>query len=325
MNKLLDIRHLNIGYDYPIKNDINLQLSESQFVCLIGPNGIGKSTLLKTISKTVPAISGSIKVLGKTLKELSTKEISKLISLVLTDYIETFNLTAIDVIRMGRYPHTGFWGNLNNSDKETINKTVDKLQIGHLINRQYGELSDGEKQKILIAKALVQDAPIMLLDEPTAFLDFPTKASLFVLLKKLVKISKMGIIISTHDIELALKTADQIWLFTENNRLIKGIPEDLVLDGHINQVFNNKDIQFNIKSGHFEKNTSFEKVVAIDGQDSIEMFWLKKSLIRNEIGVSKVASLSVSYIDQFVISSYENDIVKCNTIEDTIKEILKML
>jgi len=324
MNKILDIKSLSIGYQSEIQKDINVELYEGQFVCLIGPNGIGKSTFLKTISNVIPAISGEVILQEENLLNLNSKDLSKLISLVLTDHIDGFNLRAIDVIRMGRYPHTGFWGKLNSEDVKIIEEYVRQIEIENLINRQFSELSDGEKQKVMIAKALVQQAPLMLLDEPTAFLDFPTKANLLVLLRKLAKNNNLGIILSTHDIELALKTADQIWLFTENHQLIKGMPEDLVLDGHINRVFNNKEMQFNPVSGNFERLSKCEKAVKLIGNSS-PVFWLGKALQRNEIAIDDSSQVAIQYKDKFILTKNNQSPTIHFSIEEVLCELKKIL
>lgn len=324
MNKILDTKDLSIGYQHEIHKNINVELYESQFICLIGPNGIGKSTFLKTVSNVIPAISGEVKLQENNLSSLNNKDLSKLISLVLTDHIDGFNLRAIDVIRMGRYPHTGFWGKLNSKDSKIIEGFVHQIEIEDLVDRQFSELSDGEKQKVMIAKALVQQAPLMLLDEPTAFLDFPTKASLLVLLRKLAKNNKMGIILSTHDIELALKTADQIWLFTEDRQLIKGVPEDLVLSGHINRVFKNKEMQFNQISGHFERLSKCEKKVNLMG-DSTQIFWMEKALGRNEIGTDDSSPISIRYENEFLLTKDNQAPTTHNSIEEVLNELNKIL
>lgn len=323
MNKILDIKNLSIGYQNEIQSNINVELSQGQLICLIGPNGIGKSTFLKTISKVIPSLSGEVILQNKNLNQLNNNDLSKLVGLVLTDHIDGFNLKAKDVIQMGRYPHTGFWGKLQSKDLEIINLVIQQIQIEDLVDRPFSELSDGEKQKVMIAKALVQKAPLLLLDEPTAFLDFPTKASLLVLLRKLAKTNHLGIILSTHDIELALKTADQIWLFSENHQLIKGMPEDLVLDGHINKVFENREMQFNQLSGHFEKFSKPKYHVRLIG-NSIQMFWLEKALQRNDIGLNNKADISIRFEDEYILNDNKKHTSKHINIEDVICK-LKMI
>lgn len=324
MKKILQINDLSIGYQKVIQDRINLQLFEGQFICLIGPNGIGKSTFLKTLSKVIPALSGEVFLIENEINTLNHKDLSRLIGLVLTDHIEGFNLKAIDVIQMGRYPHTGFWGQISITDEKIIEEVIKQIGINNLVNRLFSELSDGEKQKVMIAKALVQQAPLLLLDEPTAFLDFPTKASLLVMLRKLAKTNQLGVILSTHDIELALKTADQIWLFTEEHQLIKGMPEDLVLQGHINRVFKNKDMQFNVESGHFERQSHYNKTVDLIG-DSNAIFWLEKALLRNDIGIDDNADICISYHDKFEIKKEKKVLNLFSTIEDVICELNKIL
>lgn len=324
MSKILDIKDLSIGYQKLIHENINIDLFQGQFVCLIGPNGIGKSTFLKTISRVISPIKGEIILNGIDLNLLNNKELSKSIGLVLTDHIDGFNLKAIDVIQMGRYPHTGFWGKLNPEDIQIIKEVVKEINIEDLVTRPFNELSDGEKQKIMIAKALVQKAPLMLLDEPTAFLDFPTKADLLILLRDLSKSNNMGVILSTHDIELAIKTADQIWLFTEDHEFIVGMPEDLVLDGHIEHVFKNKKMQFNQLTGHFERISKIEKSIRIIGETK-ELFWLSKALQRNNIGINNFSNISIEFKHQFILNNNNNPPLYFSSIEDVIHELNKIL
>lgn len=285
--KLLEIIDLEIGYQTKeqkkvIQNHLNLSLHAGELICLIGPNGVGKSTFLKTLGRIQPELSGEIIIGDSPISKISQQEFSRKLALVLTEQLDIPHMSAQDVISLGRYPYTGFWGNLQGKDLNIVLETAQKVGIEHLLHRSYIELSDGEKQKVLIAKALVQQTPLMLLDEPTAFLDFPTKSSLLIMLRKLARQNQMGIILSTHDIELALKTADQIWLFPEHLKMISGIPEDLVIEGQILKVFKNKEMTFNIKSGHFEKQFKAQYNLEVKG-DNIKANWLRKALIRNEI------------------------------------------
>lgn len=285
--KLLEIKDLEIGYQVKeqkkvIQNHLNLSLNAGELICLVGPNGVGKSTFLKTLGRIQPELSGDIIIGDTPISKISQQEFSRKLALVLTEQLDIPQMSARDVISLGRYPYTGFWGNLQKRDLNIIIETAKNVGIEQLLHRTYIELSDGEKQKVMIAKALAQQTPLMLLDEPTAFLDFPTKSSLLIMLRKLARQNQMGIILSTHDIELALKTADQIWLFPEHLKMISGIPEDLVIEGQILKVFKSKEMAFNIGSGHFERQFQAQYNLEVKG-DTIKANWLRKALIRNEI------------------------------------------
>lgn len=323
--KLLDIKDLEIGYfmngkSNSIQSQLNLSLNEGELICLIGPNGVGKSTLLRTLGKIQPEISGDIYIGEKSISNINQQDISRNIALVLTEHLDISHITAQEVIALGRYPYTGFWGNLQKEDLNIIEEVADKVGVKDLLNRFFVELSDGEKQKVMICKALAQQTPLMLLDEPTAFLDFPTKSSLLFMLRKLARQNNMGIILSTHDIELALKTADQIWLFPEHHQMIHGLPEDLVLQGEILDVFINKEMKFNIVSGHFEKIFEAKYNIEVKGENH-QANWLRKALIRNDISPKTPSEYCIECDEAYHL--YKNDIkIKSFSI---IKEVLKHL
>jgi iron complex transport system ATP-binding protein len=319
---LLKIHNLDIGYKkasktYHVQTDLNLSLNEGELICLIGPNGVGKSTLLKTLARIIPELKGEILIQDKNLKSLNQRDFSQNIGVVLTEHIDVPQMKAMDIISMGRYPYTGFWGKLNRGDLAIIETVAKQVGISDLLNRSFDELSDGEKQKVMIAKVLAQETPLMLLDEPTAFLDFPTKSSLLIMLRKLAREQNIGIILSTHDIELALKTADQIWLFPEQKKMIHGIPEDLVLKGDILKVFENADMTFNLSTGHFEKVLYPKRTIFVQG-DHLSSFWLKKALLRNDIENSVQSEWMVDCGESFDI--YQNKELKIQL--QSIKDVL---
>lgn len=322
---LLQIKDLQIGFSRKgqkkvIQDHLDLNINGGEFICLIGPNGVGKSTLLKTLGKIIPSLSGDILLHDKDYSKISTEEFSRNIGLVLTDHLDDSNLTAADVIAMGRYPYTGFWGKLQDQDWEIVKESAQKVGMESLLQRSFIELSDGEKQKVMIAKALAQQTPLMLLDEPTAFLDFPTKTSLLIMLRKLARTHKIAIILSTHDIELAIKTADQIWLFPEHNKWIGGIPEDLVLEGQILDVFKNKEMAFDLETGHFERVFSAKKCIHVSG-DSTKALWLKKALARNEIATEGKTDIEIKTDDQYHIFLKGEQTISLQTIKEVLNHL----
>lgn len=206
------LSHLNIGYKEgdSVLSAIDAEVEGGKLTCLIGRNGVGKSTLLKTLSGYLPPLSGDVLLNGNSISALSNKELSHKISVVLTTKPDVRQLTAREMVGMGRAPYTGFFGRLATKDNEVVIECLRSVGIEHLANRMIDSLSDGERQKVMIAKALAQETPVMLLDEPTAFLDFASKADIFRLLHEKATETGKIILLSTHDLELAVRFADTL-------------------------------------------------------------------------------------------------------------------
>lgn len=320
---LLELQNLGIGYKKSsqktwIQSHLNMSIHEGELICLIGPNGSGKSTLLKTLGRILPPLQGDMIIDGKDISHISNHDFSRKVGLVLTEQMDVPHLRAADIISMGRYPYVGFWGQLKKEDWDIVQEVSDVVGLTHLLERPFSELSDGEKQKVMIAKVLAQKTPLMLLDEPTAFLDFPTKSSLLIMLRKLAREHHISVILSTHDIELALKIADQIWMFPQHQKVISGAPEDLVLQGDILNVFKNNDISFDIKSGHFEKVFNPVRKMNVTGKDP-HAFWLKKALLRNEIENSEDSKWVIDCQEKFRIFHDQKFLNEANSIEEVLK------
>ena len=201
-----------------------------ELTCLIGENGAGKSTLLRTLSGFLPPISGEITILDKPLHVYKEKELATVIGVVLTEKSNLQNMTVEELVGMGRSPYTGFWGRLSAEDRAKVGKALEMVGITGLRDRMVQTLSDGERQKVMISKALSQETPIIFLDEPTAFLDYPSKVEILRLLGRLSRDFGKTIFLSTHDLELALRVADRVWLMSKPGRLQTGSPENLVID-----------------------------------------------------------------------------------------------
>ena len=202
-----------IGYaGHTVAGPLNVALREGELCCLLGANGAGKSTLLRTLAAFQPALSGEIRLDGRLLADISPRELSTLIGIVLTDRIRTPGITVRDMVAMGRSPYTNFWGRLTEEDHRQVDEAMEMVGITQFAQRQIATLSDGERQKVMIAKALAQGTPVILLDEPTAFLDFPSKVEVMMLLGRLAHDMGKSIFLSTHDLDLALQTSDRLWL-----------------------------------------------------------------------------------------------------------------
>lgn len=201
-----------------------------ELTCLIGENGAGKSTLLRTLSGFLPPVSGEIILLGKPLRSYGERALSTIIGVVLTEKTNLQNMTVEELVGMGRSPYTGFWGRLSGEDRRKVGESLERVGITGLRGRMVQTLSDGERQKVMIAKALAQETPVIFLDEPTAFLDYPSKVEILRLLGRLSRDFGKTIFLSTHDLELALRVADRVWLMSKPGRLQTGSPENLVID-----------------------------------------------------------------------------------------------
>ena len=240
--EILKASSLSIGYDNKtIVSNINVTLNEGDIIALVGPNGAGKSTLFKTFSTHIKPVSGNIDLFGKDLMAYSPKERAKLLGIVLTERPDDMFLKVFDVVAAGRYPYTGMFGKLNENDENEIKASLELVGVNHLIDRVFNTLSDGEKQKVMIAKAIAQNTPIIMLDEPTAFLDYPSKIELFSLLKKLAKEEKKAILFSSHDLELLLRYTDNLWIIAKNRPFAAGLSPELLRNGIIKEYFGLKD------------------------------------------------------------------------------------
>ena len=242
-------KNLHIGYQQKksvltIQKNINFQLFKGEFVGILGKNGIGKSTLLRTLSGVQDAISGEVFIQGKNIQSFNLKELSSLLSLVLTERLPESQLTVYELVALGRQPYTNWIGKLGEKDVEKINWALEQTETLSLANRHFNELSDGQLQRVLIARALAQDTQIILLDEPTAHLDMHHTIKIFKLLKKLSKETNKTIIITTHEINLAINSADQLILLTDKE-VIAGNKKILIERNSFDHLFSSEIVKFN--------------------------------------------------------------------------------
>lgn len=218
---------LTVGYrGHRVVEDISLSLPCGRLVCLLGPNGAGKSTLLRTLCGFQPPIAGTVTISGNDITTMSAAEVARLVSVVLTDRPLTPSLTAAEMVGLGRAPYTGFWGRLSDDDRRLVSEAMQTVGIAPLATRRMGQLSDGERQKVMIAKALAQHTPVIVLDEPTAFLDYPSKVAVMKTLARLAHDEGKTILMSTHDLELAAQLGDE--LMEIENKHIRKITADEV-------------------------------------------------------------------------------------------------
>lgn len=257
MTNFIEIKRLTTGYSKRgakanvISSDINATMNEGELICLLGPNGAGKSTLLKTITGYLSPLSGDILVNGKSICNYTIQERARLISLVTTERIHFPDMTVYDLVAMGRSPYTGFWGKLSDNDKLIVNKSLDMVGMLKFQSRRADTLSDGERQKVLIAKAIAQQTPAIILDEPTAFLDYPSKVQMMIMLRRLAHNLSKLIFISTHDLRQALLLADRLWLIDHEKGFTTGTADELSENGKIASYFNCSEMVYDPKEKLF--------------------------------------------------------------------------
>lgn len=283
---LLTTRNLSIGYAaaQPLFSALNLSLVAGELVCFMGPNGIGKSTLIKTLAGLQQPLQGTIAI-GSTSTETEKK-----LSVVLTDRITATNMTVKELVAYGRYPYMNWSAKLTKQDEEAMEQAIALTRIHPLADKQIGQLSDGQMQMVMIARALAQQTPLLLLDEPTAHLDLNNRVEIMNLLRELAHTTGKGILIATHELDLALQTADRIWLTGKEQNLLTGIPEDLVLDGSFDEIFRFKG--FDLKTGKVFHKPWRGVSIKVEGS-GYELLWTKNALERNGYSISNDAKVSL--------------------------------
>ncbi len=252
---ILETRSLAIGYHQKSKllcvaDNLNLKLESGKLISLVGANGIGKSTLLRTLSGVQKPISGSVLIQNQDLRKQNPLQMAKQMALVLTEKIPAGNLNVFELVALGRQPYTNWLGQLSETDLQTIQEAIRLTKIEHLITKKQHEISDGQLQKVLIARALAQDTPIIILDEPTTHLDINHKVAVFRLLKNLADTTNKCIFFSTHDIDLAIQLSDEMVVMT-NDKIHQDEPCNLIRNGIFESLFEDDSIRFDSQKGTF--------------------------------------------------------------------------
>ncbi len=321
---ILSTSNLSVGYRHSkridtVLNDINVELKQGQLVCFMGPNGVGKSTLIRTLIGAQKALGGQVYINNIAIANFSAQEMAKQISVVLTDKINAGNMSVRELVALGRYPHVGWNIAYTKHDEAKIEGAIEATKIEALSSRKIFELSDGQLQKAMIARALCQDTPIMVLDEPTAHLDLNNRVEVINLLSDLAKNQDKTILMATHELDLALQSADRIWLAGAQQPLIDGFPEDLVLNGKIDDVFGLKG--FDLKTGRLEKKLG-KGAVGLKGE-GYQYLWTKNALERHGIAVENEAAIEIEILDnepiQWIIKNKGEH--KVFTLENLINQV----
>ena len=293
----IELSGLKIGYAArkgqikQIAPEINLDAAKGELIALIGMNGIGKSTLLRTIANLQHPLGGTIKINNSSSENIDRNEYATLLSFVSTEPVRAANLSVYQLIALGRFPYTNWYGTLTLEDKEII---YDALKLTGLINlatKPINEISDGERQRCMIARALAQNTPILILDEPTAYLDLINKFEVVQLLKELAHLKQKTVIFSTHELNLALSEADKIWLM--NSETVKqGAPEDLVQDNSLSRLFG-RNLNFDWQSGSFRKFMKSDKTISLQCNSETIYELLKKAMERIGFAVEKNSDITI--------------------------------
>ncbi len=281
---LLTAEDLAVGYvshrlPRTVAGPLRLALRPGELVCLLGPNGAGKSTLLRTLAGLQPPLAGRLAVGGAALAGLSAAARARHISIVLTERPDAGLLTVRELVTLGRHPHTGWLGGLAAHDYAQVRAALAATDTTAFAHRPVAELSDGERQKVLLARALAQDTPVVLLDEPTAHLDLPNRVALMRLLHRLARTTGKAILLSTHELDLALQAADRVWLLSADGALRAGTPEDLVLSGAFAAAFAREGLAFDTATGTFALHAPTGPAVQLVGEGAAA-FWTRRALER---------------------------------------------
>ena len=271
------------GTRISISGPMDNTLMEGELVALMGVNGSGKSTLLRTMSGLQKQLKGSIRILGREVKEYPSREFAKILSYVSTEVVNVQGMRVEQLVSMGRYPHTNWFGAMTSEDHNMVGKALELTSLLSLSKRGMDELSDGERQRAMIARTLAQDTPILMLDEPTAFLDISHKYEIIHLLRTLSRDYNKTIVFSTHDLASALREADKIWLFNERE-IVEGSPEDLVLTGKLSDALLDESsttgVALDMESGEFKLQRKMHGWAKISSSDEMLKRWTCKALER---------------------------------------------
>lgn len=330
---ILNTHNLSIGYRKnksctTIISGLDLELKQGVLAALVGANGIGKSTLLRTLVGNQQPIAGIVNINNQNLSTIRKKELSHLLSIVNTDRTQAGGLTVRELVALGRQPYTGFLGILDKNDQRIISESMQSAGISHKANHFLAELSDGERQKAMIAKALAQQTPIIILDEPTAFLDVESRLETMLLLHRLAHEQNKAILLSSHDLSQSLMLADELWVIDHKRNMYCGNTEDIALSGVLNYIFTSPNITFDSIEGDFKIKRSIHQSVNITCDNETLRKWIINALNRNNIGIDEnnTATITITPLSatEINISSKENN-VQAKSIAETISIITEWI
>jgi iron complex transport system ATP-binding protein len=264
---------------------LDLALHAGELACLIGPNGAGKSTLMRSLVGMQPVLAGVVRVCGKPLHGMTAIERARHLGVVLTERPNLGLLSGAGLVALGRHPYTDWRGHLTAHDERVIRWAIDAVGAAELADQPVMELSDGQRQRLMIARVLAQETDVIVLDEPTAFLDLPRRVETLQLLRHLARETGCAVLLSTHELDLALRTADRIWLMHDGH-IVSGAPEDLVLSGAFEQAFASEGVMFDPQTGAFRVAQPSGQRVTVSGE-GLRMVWLQRMLARGGFTVGE--------------------------------------
>lgn len=323
MSAIIYTESLSAGYRKrksvtTVLHDVDLELHVGELVSLLGANGAGKSTLIRTICGLQPPLAGKVIIDYKDVERLTPRQLSKIIALVTTERTYAGGLTVGELVGLGRHPHTGFLGRLDEHDRQIVAAAIEKVGISHKATSYVAELSDGERQKAMIAKALAQEAPVIILDEPTAFLDVASRIEVLQLLHDLARDDRRTILISSHDIQQSMALSDRLWIVSDSGEIVSGVTEDLILADKISLLFNNRNVAFDAATGDFLTTRKGARQITVKA-DSAELYkWIANALRRNDLLATEA--------DSPQIYAHAADDIRLNGIRlGSIEELLSAL
>ena len=324
---VLEISKLSIGYNKkPILKDLNLKAFKGEILFVMGSNGSGKSTLLKTLSNLIPPLSGSVSLSGRKLKDFSSLGFAKEISILLTERPNLSSMKVKEVLALGRFPYTSFWGSLGSKDENIINEVIELLKIQNLINKNYDTLSDGQKQKVLLGRTLTQDTPLIILDEPTSFLDIPRKIEFLENLKFLAKEKNKMIILSSHDWDFALKASHSLLFIGKDGKYKKGFPEDFYFNKDFKDFLINEGFNISNELSHDSTFKAGGLKIKLNFEDRVEKELTFKALDKRATFLKKIDNsfiISKKKDQPFLIQGTTISSTKINEVSEIIDYLSK--
>ncbi len=325
---LLETKSLTIGYQSGQNNpkvlqkDINLLLQPGEIVSLMGQNGVGKTTFIKTITRLLPALGGEVRLDSKNLFTISDKDLAKKVSVVLTEKPFSLNISVIELIALGRHPYSNWLGVLSSEDKQKVEWAINETHVNYIANKKLYELSDGQLQKVMIARALAQETDIIILDEPAAHLDLYNKIEVMLLLRAIAKTGK-GILISTHDMQVSTQLSDKLWLFNFNEPVLEGNPEDLILSGQLEKTLYLQDYGYDMIHGSVRLSQNIIAEIELQGEKEM-VFWTEQALSRNDFKSVSESDIKISCKQSlWVLKTHEME-KECASIAQLLVELKKI-
>jgi iron complex transport system ATP-binding protein len=324
---------LTVGYhpgprrETVVLADLDLVIEPGELVCLVGPNGSGKSTLLRTIAGMQPPLGGIALLCGHDVTDLSPAERARRLAVVLTDHPDVGMMTAVDLVALGRYPHTGWAGRLTDADWHHVAWAMGATGADAFAQRPVGELSDGERQRVLIARALAQQPRLLALDEAVAFVDVPRRVELVQILRNLARECGLAVLLTTHDLDLAIRHADTLWLLepsAPHNRLNAGGPEDLVLAGAVGRAFASDEVTFDRSRGVFVPTPAILARVWVAGE-GLRAEWTRRAMEREGLAIDESAAVTVDVSDAAWLVRWPTGTRQHGTIRGVVEHIRTLL